>query len=868
LAKSPQPPVPVIDDPITIFSSLKRTKEFETLWPAEEEILAKYYKELSQNARLAIQLPTGSGKSLIGILIAEAWRRKGKHVGILTSTRALTEDMKNKCEALGVDSVIIGGKSQSEQENRQRLRNVKSYKRNQAIGIFNYWSYMMAKDIEEADVLIIDDADNFEGYLSDHYSVRIPRSSDIWYQIVRRLKEYKIYQKLDSFLVGRMADDYQVVYFLHSIEMAEEAKRAILRADPNTLPDGLLADFEDNKERIHTYLMFVSNNEIVFTPQIFPTSLHSRLRNVNKIVFMSATIGSEEMLHKRLGLGETIARISEDDLSSSIGTMGKRIIFPVSAAAPAPSITGSLLGAVELIAQEFGKVLVICNSFPDLEAFKNYLVAHGHATVTYKRDADITSFRDKTKGVLLTAGRFFGIDLSKNACQAVIIPKLPFVLGPIDSLAQQVLEDDRYANERVGNRLVQGFGRCNRGPEDRAVYFSLDGRLAADIMGPEDIFRYFPHRLRAESDYGQEFDDAGLDSCIGQGKRLLQGQIADFDAAITQRMTGESERPAQAPDRPFTKEIEGWHFLCDRRNYVDAALSFEQAIKDYEGQPTSLYPAWLHYLCAFAYHLAARFYNDASYKKKANENLNRAIVIGSNSWFSGLQLVRTQLNESQLDEKMVSEIEAQQFGETLVRAWQEFYARNQRKRTPDQAWEALCQGVQAGTHDEICDALGALLELIGFEVHHFRKVKGKPDMLAFSVFGTKYVAVIEVKSRETGVELGRDEVDQVTGHKAGYQLEYPNYRIFTLVVTNKEKQSDTAIEKAKHNTRIVTSASLVAFFRKYWPLIEEAQQSSEAHKRLDLITRIPSLQSIVQILEPKEVPLIELSELNVIFGAA
>ena len=149
------------------------------LWPAQNEVLTNYCKHLAPSSRLAIQLPTGSGKSIIGIIIAEAWRRQGKHVAILTSTRALTEDMKSKCDALGVDSVIIGGRSQSDDENRQRLRNVKSYKRNQAIGIFNYWSYMMARDVEDADVLIIDDADNFEGYLSDHYSVRIPRSSDI-----------------------------------------------------------------------------------------------------------------------------------------------------------------------------------------------------------------------------------------------------------------------------------------------------------------------------------------------------------------------------------------------------------------------------------------------------------------------------------------------------------------------------------------------------------------------------------------------------------------------------------------------------------------------------------------------------------------
>jgi hypothetical protein len=837
----------------------------EKLWDAQKEVLNKYYARLVSSPRLAIQLPTGSGKSIIGIIIAEAWRRKGKRVALLTSTKALTEDMKNKCDALGleVESVIIGGRSQSDDENRQRLRNVKSYKRGLAIGIFNYWSYMMARDVEDADLLVIDDADNFEGYLSDHYSVRIPRSSDIWYQIVRKLTEFRVYQKLESFLIGRLADDYQVIYFPHSIQMAEYARRAILAADPNTLPNGLLADFQENRDRIHTYLMFVSNNEIVFTPQVFPASSHPRLRNVPKMVLMSATIGSEEMLHKRLGVLGKIDRVSEDDLQSSIGTMGKRIVFPISGVAPSSSITASVLGAVDFIAQEFGKVLLLCASFADLEAFKQYLESRGHPTITYKRDSDINAFRATSKGILLTAGRFFGIDLSKQACQAVVVPRLPFVLSPIDLLAQEVLEDDRYATEKVGNRLVQGFGRCNRGLDDKAVYFALDGRLASDMMGNERIFRFFPHRLRAESDYGQEFaENGGLDACISQGKKLLSGKIPDFDTDITQRMASESERPAQGPGRPFANEIAGWHSLSEGRNYVDAARDFEEAAKQCDKPDMVLHRAWLHYLCAFSYYLATLFYKDTSYEQKTIENLNLAIKLGTNGWFGGLRVVQSELNKSPLDENLLSQIEGQQFGERLVRAWQEFFARNQRRQTPNQAWEDLCRGLQEGTHNEICDALGTMLELIGFEVHHLRTVKGKPDMLAFSIFGTKYLIIIDVKSRETGDELGRADVDQVTGHKANYQKEYPDHRVFTLVVTNKNKQSDTAIEKAKHNTRIILSATLVAFLRKYWPLIEAAQQLTDAHQRLELVTRIPALPGLIPILEPKELPVIELGELK------
>jgi hypothetical protein len=397
-----------------VFESLRPlpSSHISKLWPAEKEVLEKYHASFTSCERLAIQLPTGSGKSLIGILVAEAWKRRGKRVAILTSTIALSDDMRNKCTDLVVESVVITGRRDSSEENRQRLRNIKKYKRAQSIGIFNYWSYMYAQDIAEPDVLIIDDADGFENLLIAHYSVRIPRESEIWNRVVTELVRYKVYQKLESFLVGGLADDYQLIYFPHSIQMVEMIKKAFMTSDKSGLSREIVTAFEQNKERIHSYLMFVSNDEIVLTPQICPTSMHPRLRSVRHMIFMSATIGTPEVLHKRLGFPKQIEMISEDDISSPIGTMGKRIIFPMSGLSQTPSVQGPVLDAIGQIVTEFAKVLILCVSHSDTDRVRNYLKSREHDVLSYKKEADIEAFRKLDKGVLVAAGRFFGLDLS------------------------------------------------------------------------------------------------------------------------------------------------------------------------------------------------------------------------------------------------------------------------------------------------------------------------------------------------------------------------------------------------------------------------------------------------------------------------
>src|ERR1700739_4385859 len=85
--------------------ALNSTK-FQERWPAQDHILGKY-NEFSAVADLAVELPTGAGKTLIALLIAEAWRRSGKQGAILSANNTLARQMLNEALSLRIPDGLM-----------------------------------------------------------------------------------------------------------------------------------------------------------------------------------------------------------------------------------------------------------------------------------------------------------------------------------------------------------------------------------------------------------------------------------------------------------------------------------------------------------------------------------------------------------------------------------------------------------------------------------------------------------------------------------------------------------------------------------------------------------------------------------------
>nr|MDG6923381.1 hypothetical protein [Nitrososphaerota archaeon] len=410
--------------------TLKRKGPIKDPWPIELEVLGKFSNSLKDDRRVAIELPTGSGKSIIGLVLLEFYRKLGKRVAILTSSLALGDTMYKRCLDLGIEGAIITGKRKNETEALARVQNKRKYARKAAIGIMNYWSYMMGDDIPTADILVVDDADFFENFLASYYSVVVSRKRDsyIWGQLMDALDQYKIYQaSIETFKYNVHSDETLLVYFIHSIEMAKKL-RTLALTSPGSVSRELSFSLGPNHDSVESYLMFVTGDEIVFTPFITPGLNNERLRSVEKIILMSATIGSSAGIHRTLGSAEQLTILAEKDVKSKVGTMGKRIVFPIDGISPSSKIDDSVLSAIDSIFAKFAKALVICNSKRDAEIISKHLEDKGIIVINYEADAELAAFSSAKNGALIAAGRYVGIDLPDEACRVVIVPKMPFVI--------------------------------------------------------------------------------------------------------------------------------------------------------------------------------------------------------------------------------------------------------------------------------------------------------------------------------------------------------------------------------------------------------------------------------------------------------
>src|SRR2546426_1138699 len=78
---------------------------FAKLREAQAAALQTYVDSAHAWPDVAIELPTGSGKTLIALLVLEYWRKEGKRVAILTGNKTLARQIEAEAKDLRVPTV-------------------------------------------------------------------------------------------------------------------------------------------------------------------------------------------------------------------------------------------------------------------------------------------------------------------------------------------------------------------------------------------------------------------------------------------------------------------------------------------------------------------------------------------------------------------------------------------------------------------------------------------------------------------------------------------------------------------------------------------------------------------------------------------
>ncbi len=479
------------DSPEELFSKLpSRAKTHGYLRGPQADALREYLKR-NRDSDIALELPTGTGKTSVGLLIAE-WcrRRSGKKVAYLTLTNQLAGQVLDESGKLGLDCADLRGTKDTRDPGE-----VGRYQTAQAVGITTYSNLFNTNPvIQSSDLLIFDDAHGGEQYVSGMWTVRVGADDeDLYSEAITILRpaltdvQYRVLTDESRSGQVELADVHRHPELVSRLtSFFDEIEQPRIR-----FPWGLI------RNHLDACLVFASTGSVSIRPIVPPTHTHGPFVESRQRIYMSATLGSEGDLRRSYGITDiTTARAQHPQ-------WGKRYVF-----APALFLeenqTTKVLASVwnEMSTQ---RALLLVPSFAVGDRMFQKIQSNIFPIPIRLGPQDIEDsldcFTDGENVILCLAGRYDGLDLPGDDCRLLLMAESPGAIGPLERHQREYWKLGPLLRRRERTRLIQGMGRCTRDATDFAVIILLGQSLLNSITNP-DVVQGLPGEIQRELQWG------------------------------------------------------------------------------------------------------------------------------------------------------------------------------------------------------------------------------------------------------------------------------------------------------------------------------------------------------------------------------
>ena len=497
--KKPAAQSAVPDSPDRMFRDLPRRKH-ASLFDHQGQVLRTYVAEAASTPDVALQLPTGSGKTLVGLLLAEWRRRKNRErVVYLCPTRQLVMQVSGEASSkygLTVEPFVgqIKGftpDAKAAYQNADRVA-VTTYS-----NLFNTNPFF-----DDPEVVIVDDAHASENYIADLWTVRIRKfeaKDETLFKAVASVLKQVVSETNYARMIGknRSLDDVAWVDKISTPRLAEvEGElRATIAANVGQ------ADQRWAWSMISDHLIacqvYVSSSEILIRPLIPPTWTHAPFAGAGQRIFMSATLGAGGDLERLTGRSR-ILRLPIPAGWDRQGIGRRMFVFPEKSLGEQETI--DLRSDLMKIS---GRSLVLTPSNDAAEE----ICGHVKKTLEYPTftGADLEIGKDQfvaaSRAVAVVANRYDGIDFPDGDCRLQFIEGLPRAANLQERFLMTRMGANLLFNERVQTRVLQAVGRCTRGLNDYSAVVVTGEDLPAYLTDHKRR-RFFHPELQAELEFG------------------------------------------------------------------------------------------------------------------------------------------------------------------------------------------------------------------------------------------------------------------------------------------------------------------------------------------------------------------------------
>lgn len=614
------------------------TKGVESLYSHQADIIRYYQNNALNETNVAIELPTGSGKTLVGLLIAEFRRRKyGEKVLYLCPTRQLVNQVVEISNSnYGINCISFTG-SHKNYEDIDKFK----YKNGDAIAVSTYSSLFNINPwFEEPDLIILDDAHTSENYIASCWSLSISRKNDpaAYRALIDTIKDsipYSVHNRLTDSSVDPM--DKKIVEKFPGHKFYNKNKE-IFEILSEYLNDhhSLKYSWLMIKDHLEACQLYYSWNEIMIRPLIPPSLDNLQFRSSKQRILMSATLGQGGDLERITGI-KKFHKIPIPPGWDKQG-MGRRFFMFPTLSLDQKNLNNLFSGLIKGTKRS----VILVSTEEEIEDFRSEFKKHVPDWKFFTAldiEKSKSEFIKSDKAVIVLANRFDGIDFAGDQSRLLFLMSIPYASNLQERFLQSRMDASIIFYDRNRTRLIQAIGRCTRSPKDFSAICVVGDKDLSEWLLLRNKNKFLHPELQAELEFGinnsknidlneylENFDDF-----INQTDdwKIADKEIIDLrNEKIQENFPGSEVLENIAP-----LEVELQYFIWNK-DFEKAFLIVTDIIEKLDGgKELKGYRAFWHYQAAVISHILWQKTKSNIFKQKSEDYFEKLIrICPSASW--------------------------------------------------------------------------------------------------------------------------------------------------------------------------------------------------------------------------------------------
>ncbi|WP_404392280.1 DEAD/DEAH box helicase family protein [Pseudoalteromonas phenolica] len=746
--------------------------------PVQSTVLSNWFEQYRDKKDVILKLPTGEGKTLIGLLILQSKINQGKGSCLyICPNKYLADQVRVQADEFGIHHCEI-----SEVGLPEDFINGEKILITHAQTVFNGRStnFGIGKESIEVENILLDDAHSCIETIKSASTFRIPRTSDCYRELLQLFGD-----ALKSQGAGTYAD------------ICNESKSAILAVpywEWESKQDEVVQILSKYNKKMDKSVWFVwdllkdslkhcmavfSGSGVEVSPRLLPMEMFGTFAKASHRVFMSATISNDSFFIRDLGLAKAVI---EKPLTFDKKWSGEKMLLIPSL------IDGSLTreALVNWIGKwrntNFGVVAITPSNW-----HKKIWEGLGAKAVDTK---NLLEEVEKLKlgqfpTPIVMAAKYDGVDLPDNMCRILVIDSLPITETITEKYIEFCVPDSTFTQIKTAQTIEQGLGRAVRGEKDYCAVLLLGNDLVKQIrykgsrpylslqtQKQIDIGLELAKYAREDKDDSQSYIDM-LSSVISQGlgrdeswKRFYTDSMEAIDINDTRSTSTSDEMLIQE------RKAECYHSVGKHRDAADAI----QSLLDNHSECLSREErGW--YMQEMSRYIYAHNRVEGMAMQVNAHNTNKRLFLPP----EGYQFTKIALKAHERIiniKRVIGEYES--FEDLLVYM--------------DDVFSRLAFGVKSERFESAIDDLGKLL---GFNTERpDSNWKSGPDNL-WAIKDGKYL-FIECKSEVllTRAEILKEETGQFNNNIAWFKRFYPGATAdFSIIIPTKKVKPNTGFNE-------------------------------------------------------------------------